>query len=203
MGITYDSEPELPSSNPELDESESEQESNAPDIERLHARNSPEPRHPHLDKLRDALSADVLPCSTGAFGVKNEDLILYYGRENGDSRYVVDLRSAIKANESPWFVLFPWIYSRIDFTNASEEDVSKLLESCDAATFGVNQQDVLDETYRKASKLDTAFFSAKFDPVHSGLMDVLRDVLMEGHGADKRIRVELYKLNVYGVWRCA
>lgn len=57
--------------------------------ERDYAPDSPEPRHPYLDKLRDALSADVLPCSTGAFGVKPEDLILYYGRESGNSRYVV------------------------------------------------------------------------------------------------------------------
>lgn len=65
------------------------------------------------------------------------------------------------------------------------------------ATFGLNQEHVLDETYRKAGKLDVGSFATKFDPVHSGLISTLREVLLEGHGAAKSIRAELYKLNVY------
>lgn len=57
---------------------------------------------------------------------------------------------------------------------------------------------MLDETYRKAGKLDSSRFAAKFDPSQAGLLNILRDVLLEGHGSDKVIRAELYKLNVYG-----
>lgn len=66
------------------------------------------------------------------------------------------------------------------------------------ATFGVNQQDVLDESYRKAGKLDASAFAAKFHPEGSSLLDSVRGFLLEGH-ADTSIRVEAYKLNVYGV----
>ncbi|EED79503.1 predicted protein, partial [Postia placenta Mad-698-R] len=74
----------------------------------------------------------------------------------------------------------------------------QLAEACDVATFGVNNQDVHDESYRKAGKLDSANFSLKLDLAGSGLLDVIRDNLLEGHGEAKSIRAELYKLNVYG-----
>lgn len=86
----------------------------------------------------------------------------------------------------------------LDFSSCSNDELEQLALTCDAATFGLNDQDVLDPTYRKAGKLDTTCFASKFDPVHSGLLDVLHDILLEGHGAEKRIRAELYKLNVYG-----
>ena len=88
--------------------------------------------------------------------------------------------------------------SRINFSSASDEALKALADVCEAATFGINDKNVLDETYRKAGKLDSAHFSAKFDPVHSGLLGTLKDVLLEGHGADKVISAELYKLNIYG-----
>ena len=65
----------------------------------------------------------------------------------------------------------------------------------------MNQQDVYDETYRKAGKLDAADFGLKFDPVQAGLLDIVHAELVE-EGRRKRlpIRAELYKLNVYGTY---
>ena len=97
-----------------------------------------------------------------------------------------------------FLVLIAPLHSRIDFSSASNEDLRALADVCDAATFGMNDKNVLDETYRKAGKLDTAYFAAKFDPVNCGLLRTLREVLLEGHGTDKTISVELYKLNIYG-----
>ncbi|KIP10915.1 hypothetical protein PHLGIDRAFT_45907, partial [Phlebiopsis gigantea 11061_1 CR5-6] len=74
----------------------------------------------------------------------------------------------------------------------------RLADVCDVATFGLGAHDVYDETYRKAGKLDSQYFSAKFDPVATGLLDRLRDILLVGHADDVSIRPELYKLNVYG-----
>ena len=37
--------------------------------------------HAHLEALRFALSAHVLPCSTGVFPVKPEDLALFYNKD--------------------------------------------------------------------------------------------------------------------------
>ena len=88
--------------------------------------------------------------------------------------------------------------SRVNFSNASEAELEHLARACDPATFGVNQKDVLDESYRKAGKIDTENFSAKFNLERSGLIDVVRFELLEGHDGKKPIEAELYKLNVYG-----
>jgi hypothetical protein len=73
-----------------------------------------------------------------------------------------------------------------------------LSEACQPATFGVNQEDVLDESYRKAKKMDATDFATKFIVADSSLMDVIRSELLEGHESNKPIQAELYKLNVYG-----
>lgn len=87
---------------------------------------------------------------------------------------------------------------RIDLSNASEVELKHLSDTCQPATFGVNQEDVLDESYRKAGKMDVADFATKFLLAESGLMDVIRSALLDGHKSNKPIRAELYKLNVYG-----
>jgi hypothetical protein len=64
---------------------------------------------------------------------------------------------------------------------------------------------VLDETYRKAGKMDANAFSSKFNLEHSGLLDGIRAHMLEGHDENKTIEAELYKLNVYvayGFYSC-
>jgi hypothetical protein len=73
--------------------------------------------------------------------------------------------------------------------------------ACEPATFGVNQKDVLDESYRKARKLDVANFATTFELRKSGIMDVVRAALLEGHDSNRPVEAELYKLNVYGECR--
>ncbi|KAJ7661116.1 hypothetical protein B0H14DRAFT_3077413, partial [Mycena olivaceomarginata] len=89
---------------------------------------------------------------------------------------------------------------RIDFRNAKEEDLVALASACDQATFGMDQKDVLDETYRKAGKMDLAKFAARLDVVASGLVDAISADILQGQttDGDKVLRAELYKLNVYG-----
>ncbi|OCH89187.1 hypothetical protein OBBRIDRAFT_778903 [Obba rivulosa] len=89
------------------------------------------------------------------------------------------------------------LLGRIDFTTAAENELQHLASLCEPATFGMNDQDVYDETYRKTGQLDAAYFAAKFDPQCCGLLDAIRGDLMEGD-YEKPIRAELYKLNVYG-----
>ena len=86
----------------------------------------------------------------------------------------------------------------INFVDTNDEQLRYLAETCEHATFGRAHEDVLDESYRKAGKLDKTHFASNFHPVSSGLIDKIRDVLLEGYGFDFDIRVELYKLNVYG-----
>lgn len=86
----------------------------------------------------------------------------------------------------------------MDFSGASESALRRLADDCDPASFGRNSEAVLDESYRKAGKLDVAHFSTVFDPERCGLMDQLRCLLLEGHNESTGVRSELYKLNVYG-----
>jgi hypothetical protein len=75
-----------------------------------------------------------------------------------------------------------------------------LLGDMDKATFGLGGEDVYDESYRRAAKLDTSRFSTSFCPYDVGIMDTIASILVPGLnlGDGGRIaRAELYKLNVY------
>ncbi|KAL4249525.1 hypothetical protein ABKN59_007227 [Abortiporus biennis] len=100
--------------------------------------------------------------------VDGTDLFLYYGK--GDNT------------------------RRIDFDNHTEAQIKELANACDAATFGVNQQNVLDESYRKAGKMDSNNFSINFNPYNSGIIDIARTSL----NINRDVYAELNKLNVYG-----
>ncbi|KAL1734157.1 hypothetical protein EV714DRAFT_202946 [Schizophyllum commune] len=87
----------------------------------------------------------------------------------------------------------------IDLSNASEADLQALSEACQPASFGMNDTNVYDESYRKARKMDASDFAAKFDPEASGLLEsIWPDFLSDGGDTNKRVICELYKLNVYG-----
>ena len=76
----------------------------------------------------------------------------------------------------------------------------QLLKDCQPASFGRGGEDVIDEIYRKASKLDESAFCTNFNSYALGIIDTAAQVLApddcmqtnEVHG----IREELYKLNV-------
>ncbi|KAI0786685.1 hypothetical protein C8Q75DRAFT_734628 [Abortiporus biennis] len=85
---------------------------------------------------------------------------------------------------------------RIDFYNHTEAQIKELANTCDAATFGVNQQNVLDEAYRKAEKMDSNNFSTNFNPYNSGIINIARTSL----NINRNVYVELYKLNVYDLF---
>jgi hypothetical protein len=88
--------------------------------------------------------------------------------------------------------------SRINLSNPSEAELQHLSEACRPATFGLSQENVYDESYRKALQMDTSDFATNLAVADSSLMDVVRSELLEGHESKKAINAELYKLNVYG-----
>ena len=59
---------------------------------------------------------------------------------------------------------------------------------------------MLDETYRKAGKMDVSEFMTRFDV--SRLEPALHTGLLAGKQQMRTIRTELYKLNVYGKSSC-
>ena len=62
----------------------------------------------------------------------------------------------------------------------------------------MNQENVLDEAYRKAGKMDSDKFAPVLDLLQTDLMRIIRGYLLEGTQSTQGIRAELYKLNVYG-----
>ncbi|KAI0747529.1 hypothetical protein C8Q74DRAFT_1212525 [Fomes fomentarius] len=135
-------------------------------------RQTPNTLKAHIKSLRKCILAGPPYCQ-GTVSVPARDLTLFYGTvENAH---------------------------RVDFPTATPEQLQSLAESCQPAKFGVNQQDVFDETYRKASKLDVEDFMIGYDPLRSGVLDIVHSELaIDRRGKQDAIRAELYKLNIYG-----
>ncbi|KAK6984886.1 Fe2OG dioxygenase domain-containing protein [Favolaschia claudopus] len=129
-----------------------------------------------MEILRNAIRKTA-PYTAGVRPVKPEDLVIYYNVNVEDNR----ARS-------------------IDLSNASDEALKDLAAACQKATFGLNQNDVLDETYRKAGKMDLNQFATRLDVVSSGLVAAISPGIMQARARDddKTLIAELYKLNVYG-----
>jgi hypothetical protein len=83
-----------------------------------------------------------------------------------------------------------------------ESAFQQLLKDCQPATFGLGGEEVLDEEYRKAGKMDTTNFSSTFNLAQDRIMYTLHQALVQSPLLDKMnkrlrgVRAELYKLNV-------
>ena len=85
----------------------------------------------------------------------------------------------------------------IDFGCATEAQLVTLAAACEPASFGIAKKDVIDESYRKAGKMDPSEFAMQFSPTSSGIIEGVRKSLFSNRTTES-IKVELYKLNVYG-----
>ncbi|KAK3667971.1 hypothetical protein LTR22_001038 [Elasticomyces elasticus] len=83
-------------------------------------------------------------------------------------------------------------------SEVATRNLSTLIETCAPAAFGRGGEDVFDETYRKARKLDTSQFATTFCPYANGIIDVVAQMLLPSIAGHQRgVKAELYKLNVY------
>ncbi|KXN81882.1 hypothetical protein AN958_03553 [Leucoagaricus sp. SymC.cos] len=99
-----------------------------------------------IQGLRDAFTNKNVPhapWTSGVIPLSESESKLFYERQDG-STSLLKLRSP----------------------SASQAD--DLSRACSPATFGLNQQDVFDESYRKAGKLDPEKFAWLFNPSNSG-----------------------------------
>jgi hypothetical protein len=81
----------------------------------------------------------------------------------------------------------------------SQAAFKHLLEDCQPATFGRGREDVLDETYRKAGKMDVTGFCTDFNLSEHGITDTVVQALGQRGVSNyiyNGVRAELYKLNV-------
>ncbi|KAG5637325.1 hypothetical protein H0H81_004971 [Sphagnurus paluster] len=124
-----------------------------------------------LDSLREAINQKP-PFCTGTIPLAGDTGLFFYKQEN----------------KADW----------LDLARASDAQLQALADACDLATFGLGQRDVLDESYRKAGKMDASNFLMKFDITKMKVIDYVREQLLDGADQDKNIRPELYKMNVYG-----
>ncbi|KAH7886517.1 hypothetical protein F5I97DRAFT_1001042 [Phlebopus sp. FC_14] len=122
-----------------------------------------------LDALKTTFTSRIPYCS-GTCHVPVEYLTLFYSHGEDESA------------------------SRVNLSNATAVQLESLSRACQPATFGLNNENRLDETYRKAGKLDLGNFSTPFDPTHAGIVDHICNELLVG---DQKLELELYKLNVY------
>ena len=83
--------------------------------------------------------------------------------------------------------------------NATPEELEQLIQACETASFGRGKDDVVDETYRKAKKMDKDSFTALLVPDNTDLVKIVRNYLLEGTDSDRKIKIELHKLNVYSM----
>lgn len=86
----------------------------------------------------------------------------------------------------------------VDLSSATPEEINQLSTACDLATFGRGEEDIYDETYRKAVKMDASNFAVQFDPVRAGLIKTIEEQLLRSQKEEMSINAEIYKLNVYG-----
>lgn len=86
--------------------------------------------------------------------------------------------------------------------------LDQLIKHGGPATFGHLGIDVLDESYRKATKLDSSQFSSNFHPHDHGILDAISQTLLPTvtglnspdqtyHSENWGLVAELYKLNIY------
>jgi hypothetical protein len=62
--------------------------------------------------------------------------------------------------------------------SGEDDPVAKLVAGTQPASFGFQGKDIIDESYRKASKLDTTAFSTNFCPYEWGIIDVVGQTLL-------------------------
>ena len=89
-------------------------------------------------------------------------------------------------------------YVNLSDTANNPEALDHLQSACEPAAFGRSTETVLDETYRKAGKMDTSEFVLRLDVVKSGLLNIVCSSLLSGDRSRRSVTAELYKLNVYG-----
>jgi hypothetical protein len=98
----------------------------------------------HLERLNVSISEKY--CS-GTRQIDAQNLLLYYGKDH-IARFVFCC-----PGYQPCTHLTPWIVALgLDISSATEADLADLTEACDAATFGLGDEDVLNEFYRKAGR---------------------------------------------------
>ncbi|KIY64030.1 hypothetical protein CYLTODRAFT_381480, partial [Cylindrobasidium torrendii FP15055 ss-10] len=130
-------------------------------------------QHPAISRIRAALQN--VSFTSGTTAVSEEALNLFYRANATDTQANV-----------------------LNLAKATPEQLHGLISACDAAPFGRGNQTVMDDTYRKALKLELAQFAMPFELSQTGILTKIQNDLVDPSVAIRRgIRAEPYKLNIY------
>ncbi|KAF8990133.1 hypothetical protein BDZ89DRAFT_1173686 [Hymenopellis radicata] len=128
--------------------------------------------HPAVGRIRSALAENSFTSGTCKIPVEQCDL--YY---KGTS---------------------PSVATYLNLANATDAEMAQLVVACDAAPFGRGSETVVDETYRRARKLDLSRFALPFELAGTGIINkIYRDLVKSDTALHRFIRAEPYKLNIY------
>lgn len=72
--------------------------------------------------------------------------------------------------------------------SAAWTELQALIDACQPASFGRGGEEVLDEDYRKAGKLDKTGFTTSFCPYEVGIIDVVAQLLLPQTQQDEHLR---------------
>lgn len=97
--------------------------------------------------------------------------------------------------------------SKLTLPLGPNETPEALLRACSQASFGLGNREVIDESYRKASKLDCSQFCTNFSPWDSGIMNSIQKTLLQATISQEDesiaprdmhfLEAKLYALNIY------
>lgn len=80
---------------------------------------------------------------------------------------------------------------------SGDATLQELIDDMEPASFGFQGKDIVDDSYRKAVKLDTSAFTTNFCPYKVGIVDTLGHALLPIRKAPSQgIYADLYRLNV-------
>ena len=67
---------------------------------------------------------------------------------------------------------------QVDSTGQTDGSLSRLVGSTQPAGFDYQGKNIVDESYRKASRLDKSAFSTDFCPYEAGIIDIIAQALL-------------------------
>jgi hypothetical protein len=88
-------------------------------------------------------------------------------------------------------------HRHIDLANATFDELEQLAQACEPPSVGVNEDTVMDNSYREAGKMAPECFAPLLVPVQTSLVKIIRDYRLEGLSAQNKMKIELQRLNVY------
>ncbi|TFK65042.1 hypothetical protein BDN72DRAFT_901018 [Pluteus cervinus] len=137
-------------------------------------------RSPSLKHKIDAVRAAIdrrPPCCTGSVELDRHSSSLYYTKRGSDDDD--DEARLIYLN-----------------SNAKVERLQELTDTCFPVSFG-RKNEPQDRWAGKFGKLACEKFATKFDPQKVGIVDLIRECLLDGIDQEREVEVEMDELNVY------